>query len=218
MFYSGFFGLESTQAKFYDHKRFFYLLRLTAYFSFIFCYGFIFIADIIILAKIGWGYQLYILAIETLVLQILLIILTVIEFRKGADGLLKDQDEQFSMIKPNNKGQVKVMGGIEEEDDYQEGIPDVDEDTLIRSKIKTEQLEIGLRQQALARILNQVGTHPTEKGVDIQDCLTKFDPERIKLRRCFSLSGIDSDESWVADGGEDVDETASMSTRLKEAA
>ena len=25
MFYSGFFGLESTQAKFYDHKRFFYL-------------------------------------------------------------------------------------------------------------------------------------------------------------------------------------------------
>lgn len=43
----------------------------------------------------------------------------------------------------------------------------MDEDTLIRSKIKTEQLEIGLRQQALARILNQVGGHPTEKGVDI---------------------------------------------------
>ena len=41
------------------------------------------------------------------------------------------------MIKPNHKGQVKVMG-VEEEDDYQEGIPDVDEDTLIRSKIKTE--------------------------------------------------------------------------------
>ena len=64
----------------------------------------------------------------------------------------------------------------------------------------------------MARILNQVGEHPTEKGVDIQDCLTKFDPERIKLRRCFSLSGIDSDESWIADGGEgDNDETASAS-------
>ena len=50
------------------------------------------------------------------------------------------------MIKPNNKGQVKVMGGMDDEDDYEEGIPDVDEDTLIRSKIKTEQLEIGLRQ------------------------------------------------------------------------
>ena len=78
-------------------------------------------------------------------LQIVIIILTVLEFRKGADSLLKDQDEQFSMIKPNNKGQVKVMGGMDEEDDYEEGIPDVDEDTLIRSKIKTEQLEIGLR-------------------------------------------------------------------------
>jgi len=30
------------------------------------------------------------------------------------------------------------MGGIEDDDDYEEGIPDVDEDTLIRSKIKTE--------------------------------------------------------------------------------
>lgn len=99
------------------------------------------------------------------------------------------------------------MGGIDEEDDYEEGIPEVDEDTLIRSKIKTEQLEIGLRQQALARILSQVGSHPTEKGVDIQDCLTKFDPERIKLRRCFSLSDIDSDESWEADGDDDNDET-----------
>ena len=90
MFYSGFYGLESTQAKFYDHKRFFYLLRLTAYFSFIFCYGFIFIADVIILGQVDSGYQLYILAIETIVLQLLLIILTVLEFRKGADGLLKD--------------------------------------------------------------------------------------------------------------------------------
>ena len=69
------------------------------------------------------------------------------------------------MIKPN-KGQVRVMG-VMDDDDYEEGIPDIDEDTLIRSKIKTEQLEISLRQQALARILNQVGGHPTEKGVDI---------------------------------------------------
>ena len=49
------------------------------------------------------------------------------------------------MIKPNKTGQVRVMGGMDEEDDYEEGIPEVDEDTLIRSKIKTEQLEIGLR-------------------------------------------------------------------------
>ena len=33
----------------------------------------------------------------------------------------------------------------EPEDDYEEGIPEMDEATLIRSKIKTDQLEIGLR-------------------------------------------------------------------------
>lgn len=50
--------------------------------------------------------------------------------------------------------------------------------------------------------MNQVGGHPTEKGVDIQACLTKFDPERIRQRRCFSMSGLDSDGSWVAEGDE----------------
>ena len=94
------------------------------------------------------------------------------------------------------------MGFQDADDHYDEGVPDIDEDTLIRSKIKTEQLEIGLRQKALARILNQVGKHPTEKGVDIQDCFTKFDQERIKQRRCFSLSGGDSDQSWIAEGDE----------------
>ena len=88
-------------------------------------------------------------------LQLVIILLTCLEFRKGATKLLNSHQDQLSMIKPNSKGkQFRVMGGIEEDDDYQAGIPDIDEDTLIRSKIKTEQLEIGLRQQALARILN----------------------------------------------------------------
>ena len=91
-----------------------------------------------ILIKIEWGYQIVILAIETLILGIVIIILTMHEFAKGPDKLLKDSDEQFTMIKPN-KGQVKVMGGMDEpEDDYEEGIPEMDEATLIRSKIKTE--------------------------------------------------------------------------------
>ena len=41
MFYSGFYGLESTMARFGRYNSFFYLQRLTAYFSFVFCYGFI---------------------------------------------------------------------------------------------------------------------------------------------------------------------------------
>ena len=149
------------------------------------------------------------MAIETLVIGLAVLIMTYFELRKGANALLNTQGAEFAMIKPNKAGQVKVMG-VAEDDDYDQGIPDIDEDTLIRSKIKTEQLEIGLRQQALSRILNQVGGHPTEKGVDLTDCMTKFDPERIKKRRCFSLSGIDSDESWVAEGPDPDEGSAAL--------
>lgn len=110
------------------------------------------------------------LAIETILLQVLVIVLTVLEFREDPVTLLTADEDDFPtdrLLNDKKKGsQIRVMGGLDE-DDYEEGIPDIDEDTLIRSKIKTEQLEIGLRQQALARILNQVGHHPTEKGVDI---------------------------------------------------
>jgi len=136
MFYSGFYGLESTMARFGRHAQFFYLQRLTAYFSFVFCYCFIFVADIIILTRVKWGYQLSMLAIETLILQLVVVVLTIVEFRKGADALLNSQGEGFAMIK--NKAPVRVMGFQDEDDHYDEGVPDIDEDTLIRSKIKTE--------------------------------------------------------------------------------
>ena len=48
------------------------------------------------------------------------------------------------------------MGGLDE-DDYEEGIPDMDEQTLIRSRVKYEENEIALRQKALSKILSQVG-------------------------------------------------------------
>lgn len=83
MFYSGFYGLDSTEARFGRPEKFFYLLRLSSYFSFVFCYGFIFIADIVILINVKWGFQLVILAIETMILQVIVVVLTIIEFRKG---------------------------------------------------------------------------------------------------------------------------------------
>ena len=61
---------------------------MCSYFSFIFSYGFIFIADFIIFSKIKWGYQLLILAIETLILQTLIIVLTYLESRKPPTELL----------------------------------------------------------------------------------------------------------------------------------
>ena len=94
------------------------------------------------------------------------------------------------------------MSGLDE-DDYEEGIPDMDETTLIRSKVKYEDAEVALRQKALAKILSQVGANNEKAkvsgldiGGDIAPCMTKFDQQRIKLRRAFSLSNIDEDESW----------------------
>jgi hypothetical protein len=76
MLYSGFYGLESTMAKFGNQPEFFQVMRSATYFSWIFCYGPIFAADIVILTKIKWGYQLLILAVETIILQTMSIVLT----------------------------------------------------------------------------------------------------------------------------------------------
>lgn len=53
--YSGFYGLESSMAKFSRPMDFYRVLRLCSFFSFIFSYGFIFVADFMILTQIKWG-------------------------------------------------------------------------------------------------------------------------------------------------------------------
>ena len=104
------------------------------------------------------------------------------------------------MIK--NKGQLRVMSGLDE-DDYEEGIPDMDEQTLIRSKVSYEENEVALRQKAFTRILHQVGENfkkeqkvGVDTGADIKQVITKFDPKRIKIRRAFSLSNLDEEDDW----------------------
>lgn len=54
--YSGFYGLESTMAKFGKNLAFYRIMKMCTYFSFVFAYGFIYLADIIIISKIEWGY------------------------------------------------------------------------------------------------------------------------------------------------------------------
>jgi len=53
--YSGFYGLESSMAKFGRPLEFYRILRMISAFSYIFCYFPIFIADVIILMKVRWG-------------------------------------------------------------------------------------------------------------------------------------------------------------------
>lgn len=53
--YSGFYGLESSMAKFGRPLEFYRILRMISAFSYIFCYFPIFIADVIIILKVRWG-------------------------------------------------------------------------------------------------------------------------------------------------------------------
>lgn len=98
--YSGFYGLESSMAKFGRPLEFYRVLRLISYFSFIFCYGFIFLADLVILYKVRWGGQILVSAIETIILQILIIVLTYLESKKPPAELLSVGSTQYTTINP----------------------------------------------------------------------------------------------------------------------
>jgi hypothetical protein len=50
-------------------------MRLATYYSFIFVYGPIIAADVVIAFQVEWGYQLLVLAIESFLLALLLIAL-----------------------------------------------------------------------------------------------------------------------------------------------
>ena len=62
-------------------------------FNFIFVYIPIIIADILIFAEIEWGYQLLVLAIESFILALLIIGLTIYELRKPELLLVMTGDE-----------------------------------------------------------------------------------------------------------------------------
>jgi hypothetical protein len=107
----------------------------------------------------------------------------------------------------------------DDSNDYEEGIPDIDEKTLVRSKEQYEEREINLRKMALNKILVQVGSNC--KGVDIgaglENCMTKFDKSKLKYRRAFSMSpiceGVDQANPWDEAYGS---ENASMGEYCRE--
>jgi hypothetical protein len=119
-------------------------LRMITYFSFIFVYIPIIIADCIIFATVTWGYQLLILGIESFLLTIAIIVLTIIEFRHPEKLVLRS-DEQYTRIKPKSFiNDTMVMGGV----------VDVDETTLVRRKVVDDDYEIFLRKKAFVSVIN----------------------------------------------------------------
>lgn len=112
-FFSGFFGMPNTKANFRGprqaiHKN----LKMMTYFHYIFVYGPIFVADFLIIVATKWGHQVLVLAIETALLQTLVIYLTLREF-KDPQYLYSDQSK-YSKLRPKKQGQVAVMGLFEE--------------------------------------------------------------------------------------------------------
>ena len=118
---------------------------MITYFSFIFVYLPILVADIIIWAKVRWGYQLLILSVESFLLIIAQLILTFLEFRR-LDKLVLRGDEQYTRIKPKFINDTMVMSGM----------VDVDETTLVRGKVVDDDYEVFLRKKAFVSVINQV--------------------------------------------------------------
>jgi len=172
--FSGFFGMDSCLANFDDprsavHKH----LKMMTYFQYVFVYLPIFFADVLIFAFVEWGHQLLVLAIETCILQILMIILTHYEFKKP-DELYTDGEGGYSTLKPRKNGQIAVMGMLDGDG--------IEEDHLVRENKNQFEYEVMLRKKALTAILQQVGKNflvSQKRGVDIggeiSKVFTKFD-------------------------------------------
>ena len=79
-------------------------------------------------------------------MALLIIVLTIMEFRADPQKLFLSGSEQYIKIKPKTFDSSNVMGGIE-----------MDESTLVRSRAVDDEYEIQLRKKALATILTQVG-------------------------------------------------------------
>ena len=120
-------------------KNFFRPMRMITYFSFVFVYIPIIASSVIIFMQVVWGYQLLILGIEALILSIIIVALTIQEFR-NPERLLMSGDEQYIRIKPRVGDNTNVMGAM----------VDVDETNLIRARVIDDDYEIQLRKRALA--------------------------------------------------------------------
>lgn len=86
-----------------------------------------------------------------------MIVLTYLESRLPPAELLSVGSTQYTSINPRRKGEVKVKSAFDlDSDDYDEGVPDVDEDMMIRSKEAQFSSEVRLRSLAFTKIIQQV--------------------------------------------------------------
>lgn len=102
--FSGFFAMENCMASFTQPQRAMHRqLKMMTYFSYIFAYIPIFMADILIIVQVGWGHQVLVLAIETFILQLFIIYLTYQEF-KDPEKLYSIADTRMNSLRPKKMG------------------------------------------------------------------------------------------------------------------
>ena len=118
--FSGLFGLQNTKAQFHKpHNAIHKHLLMVTHFHLVFVYGAIFFADFIIIISTRWGHQLLVLAIETTLLQALMIYLMLQEF-KNPQQLYADQSK-YSRLRPKKQAQVaSSVAGLFEEHELDE--------------------------------------------------------------------------------------------------
>jgi len=114
--FSGFFGMDNTQAVFTSprlaiHRN----LKMMTLFHYVFVYGPIFFADFLIIVSTKWGHQLLILAIETFVLQLLVLYLTFKEMKDPGALYSEGAGQKYSTLKPKKQSKVAVMGFYEDD-------------------------------------------------------------------------------------------------------
>lgn len=173
--FSGFFGLDNCQAVFDDpntstHRN----LRMLSLFQLVFVYAPIFVADVYIFFAVGWGHQVLVLAIETFILQLFVMYLTLEEFKDPEKMYLQSEMADYQTLKPRKNGQIAVMGAFDDDG--------IDELNLVRLDQGDHEYEVQLRKKALTAILQQVSLNfkvSEQKGLDIGNEIpkvyTKFD-------------------------------------------
>lgn len=108
-------------------------------FSCIFVYIPILAADFLIITEVEWGYQLLVLGIESCLLALFVVVLTICEMR-NPEKLLMPGNDEYQRIRPKQFDHSAVMSGIDM----------MDESSLVRSKVHDDDYEVQLRKKALA--------------------------------------------------------------------
>lgn len=135
--FSGFYGMENTEAVFKNPQYTIHRpLKFVTYFKYVFVYSPVFIADILILSNLEWGHQLSVLAIETFIFQVVIIVLTYLEFQNPQ--MMYHQDE---IVYSSIKG---VKSGV---------LDEIHEKQLVRFENDGYKYEIILRRKALQGII-----------------------------------------------------------------